>query len=547
MKNIKFKLKFTLIFGLIIILIVANFIKLNYTLNTISKETIKNIEYAKFSDQIHMSYIAHLEWDKTITEAILLKDMSLIERLQDDSHNCHFGQWYYSQERRDLEELLPDFALLLAGIETPHTNLHNSLINLKREVDSKDSLDLDKIIAIYNSEIKVYSNEVIDILLQLERKTDTFGIDGGEINRKMLEYVDNTRLTTAIPAIIIIIIIIIISIVISNNITNSLNKTVDYAKIIAKGDLTKRLDIEQKDEIGELALALKSMKKQIETAVESINDSSHQITGGANEMNNNSQTISQGANEQASSIEEISSAIEQMTATISQNTEQAQKAQKISEQSAQEMESGSKVVMKTVKSMKIIAERISVISEIADKTDLLAINAAIEAARAGEQGRGFAVVATEIRKLAENTLSAANEIIKLTKDSVEVADIAGEQLQNIVPKILETARYVKEISVASMEQNASANEINNSIMQFNNATQQTAASTEELAASIEELTSQSEQLLEIIAFFKIEKTSKKTGFLIDEKFNTPNFSENKPNTEIKLTSIDNLDNEFEKF
>jgi len=545
MKNLKFRAKFIVIFGIIIILIITNLVRLNYTLTNISKETVKNIEYAKFSDQIHMSYIAHLEWHKKISEAIIKKDFAKIQNLQEDSHNCDFGKWYYSNEKQELETLLPDFVQLLEEIEEPHKNLHNSLIKLKKEISSQDSLDINKITDIYNSDITVYANQVTNILHQLERKTDAFGIDGGKINENMFHYVNNSKLTSTILAFFIVIIIITLAFIITINITKSVSKAVNYTKTIAKGNFTEELEIDQKDEIGQLALALKTMKEQIEKTVTAINDSSQQITDGANEMNNNSQTISQGANEQASSIEEISSAIEQMTATINQNTDQAQKAQKISEESAQEMQSGSEIIMQAVDSMKTIADKISIISDIADKTDLLAINAAIEAARAGEQGRGFAVVALEIRKLAENTLNAAKEINKLTTESVKVADKAGAELQNIVPKIKETAKHVKEISVASMEQNSSANEISNSIMQFNNVTQQTAASTEELAASIEELTSQSEQLLEIISFFKINRT-----FQQNKTKTTSNYynqTHKKIDEEISFGDSNEFDDEFEKF
>ncbi len=300
MKNLKFRAKFILIFGVIIVLIMTNLLRLNLTLTNISDETVKNIEYAKFSDQIHMSYIAHLEWYKNISEAVIQKDFSLIQNMQEDSHNCDFGKWYYSEEREKLEALLPDFAQLLGDVETPHKNLHNSLTKFKQEIASQDSLDMEKITEIYNSEITLYANQVTEILHQLERKTDAFGIDGGKINENMFHYVNNSKITSTILAFFIVITIIILAFLITSNITKSVTKAVNYTKTIAKGNFKEELDLNQKDEIGDIAQGLKAMKEQIEKTVTAISESSQQITDGANEMNNNSQTISQGANEQAS-------------------------------------------------------------------------------------------------------------------------------------------------------------------------------------------------------------------------------------------------------
>lgn len=538
MKNLKFSTKFVLVFGIIILMIILNTFRVNSTLNKISNETEKNIEYAKFSDEIHMAYIAHLEWARKIDAAIISKDMSILNNVQGNYRECHLGKWYYSEERAELEQLLPDFKELLAQLDEPHSKLHSSLENLK-QVATGDSLDINQVLAVYNSDTKIHLNQVVVILHQLEQKTDSFGIDGGSVNEKLFEYVAQEKIYEWIFNVIIILLSILLGYIISANIINSVNKTVAFSQSMAKGDLTEELDVDQKDEIGILANEFEKMTKKIEQVIEAIKESSAQISGGADEMNNNSQMISQGANEQASSIEEISSAIEQMTATINQNTEQAVKAQRISEESSEEMQESSKVMIQAIDAMKEIAQNISVISEIADKTDMLAINAAVEAARAGEEGRGFAVVANEIRKLAENTQNAAKKIENLTKNSVKIADTAGEELMKIVPKIQKTSQYVKEISTASIEQNSSANEISNSINQFNQVTQQTAASTEELAASIEQLTSQAEQLFEIVSFFKTKSqnsfsTKKKTSFVSNKK--TKNYSAN-----------DNFDNDFEKF
>jgi len=172
--------------------------------------------------------------------------------------------------------------------------------------------------------------------------------------------------------------------------------------------------------------------------------------------------------------------------------------------SAEDAVAGGNAVTETVTAMKQIAQKISIIEEIARQTDLLALNAAIEAARAGEHGKGFAVVASEVRKLAERSQNAAGEISRLSGTSVEVAEKAGQMLIRMVPDIQKTAELVQEISAASNEQNAGAEQVNKAIQQLDQVIQQNSSASEEIASTAEELSSQAEQLQEAIAFFKLD-------------------------------------------
>ena len=536
MKNLKFGVKLSLAFGLIILLIIVNVIWIANSLNKITKMTENNISFSNLKADIDQAYIAHMEWEEKLTEALFNNETSKIMTLETNSHNCDFGKWYYSEERKKVEKLMPELTEFFEQIEEPHNRLHQSILLYDKVLkDKTDTLKTQNLLAVYNTQTLPALKDVVENFKRIKNKAEQINISSDEI----LQEQQKAILITILLTIFIIIISIIVAYLISQNIIKSLRKGINYSKTIAKGDLTQELDVDQKDEVGELAVSLKTMSGNVQRIIISIKDGVRQITSGANEMSSNSQEISQGANEQASSIEEISSAIEQMTATINQNTEQALKAQKTSEKAAENIKSSSVVVIEAVEAMKNIADKISIISDIADKTDLLAINAAVEAARAGEQGRGFAVVAVEIRKLAENTQNAAKEIELLTGSSVKVADQAGMKLKQIVPEILDTAKLVKEISTASIEQNSSANEISNSIQQFNDVTQQSAAATEELASSIEELTSQAEQLLEVVSFFKV--TQNMNFGKTQKNYNTNSYS-NK-----KFNSNDILDNEFEKF
>jgi len=287
-----------------------------------------------------------------------------------------------------------------------------------------------------------------------------------------------------------------------NTLINAINQIVEKAKLVAGGDLSVAL--KKRSENDELMQALSDMVKTIAGIIEEVQAAADNVALGSQQMSSTTESLSQGASEQASSSEEISSSMEEMVANINQNADNAQQTEKIALKAARDIAEGSKVVDQTVASMKNIAEKISIISEIASRTDLLAINAAIEAARAGEHGKGFAVVAAEVRKLAERSQIAATEIEDVSKSSVAVAERSGKLLAEIVPDIQRTARLVQEIAASSLEQNNGANQVNKAIQQLSQVTNENAASAEELATSTEELSSQAELLKDVISFFKLD-------------------------------------------
>lgn len=291
---------------------------------------------------------------------------------------------------------------------------------------------------------------------------------------------------------------------ITRAITRPIYQGVQFAETVANGDLTQSLDINQKDEIGQLAYALNSMVDKLKDVVGNVQSASGNVASGSAELSSSSEEMSQGATEQAAAAEEASSSMEQMAANIRQNADNAMQTEKIAIKSAEDAKVGGESVAKTLSAMRDIAGKISIIEEIARQTNLLALNAAIEAARAGEHGKGFAVVAAEVRKLAERSQHAAAEISELSESSVEVAEQAGEMLTKMVPDIQRTAELVQEISAASKEQDAGAEQVNKAIMQLDQVIQQNASASEEMASTSEELSSQAEQLQDIMAFFKVD-------------------------------------------
>ena len=332
---------------------------------------------------------------------------------------------------------------------------------------------------------------------------------------------------------------------------DAMRDVTDKTKIISGGDMT--VELKPRSQKDDLIFALSDMIKAISMVVNQVQVSTDNIADASQQMSMNSQQMSEGASEQASAAEEVSSSMEQMAANIQQNTDNSQQTEKIASKAAENILEGSKNVNMTVAVMKKIADKVTIIGDIAFQTNILALNAAVEAARAGEHGKGFAVVAAEVRKLAERSHIAAGEINELTKSSVDIADKSGLSLESIVPDIQKTAKLVQEITAASIEQSTGANQINNAINQLNKVTQQNAASAEEMATSSEELSAQADNLRDLIGFFKVKdsgvsmsKPSIKTKHAVITKSSKQNNSVSTKSGGISL-NMDQHDGEYERF
>jgi len=295
------------------------------------------------------------------------------------------------------------------------------------------------------------------------------------------------------------------AVLIARMISRPISEAAGIAKQLSDGNLTARITVTSSDETGVMMDAMKTMIERLNQIIGEVRGSADNLSSAAEQVSGTAQSISQSTSEQAASVEETSSSMEQMSASIAQNTDNAKVTDGMAGKAAKEAVEGGQSVRDTVEAMKQIAKKIAIIDDIAYQTNLLALNAAIEAARAGEHGKGFAVVAAEVRKLAERSQVASQEIGELSTSSVELAERAGRLLDEMVPSITRTSDLVQEITAASREQASGVGQINGAMTQLSQVTQQNAAASEELAATAEEMSSQAEQLQQAMAFFTLEQ------------------------------------------
>ncbi len=412
-----------------------------------------------------------------------------------EEQETQFKNWMISLEST---EALLNEGLLLTNSSRIKTLINDGLKDI--ETYKEKVLRFQELSNLQNESMLLQSQTAEEMMTQARSVRD--GVNS------YIETVTKQNTAVAVTfSIVAAILGIVVALLITKSLTSKLGgepaEIVEITSKIANGDLNIHFPDRR---LTGVYLSMQDMTRQLTSIVNDIISASEMVTSGSEQISASAQSISSGTSEQASNMEEVSASIEQLNSNTQQNMDNAIQSNTMAKEVSADSQKGSDAVADTVSAMKDIAEKISIIEDIARSTNMLALNAAIEAARAGEAGKGFAVVASEVRKLAESSGQAAKEITEITDGSVHKAVMAQEKIQQVVPSMKKTAELIEEITMASKEQNQGTEQINSAILQLDTVIQQNASSSEELASMSEELLSQATAMRDTIAYFKVNKS-----------------------------------------
>jgi methyl-accepting chemotaxis protein len=505
--------KLSIGFGIVILIILVNMLltyvmsrnnrRLNDEISTIFEPSAALL--SELNNQISNSKMLIKSWvyiDKVVDTPEKLKLKELHDRIFPDLNSKILEislLWKINSSNEQQERFNSISKYITDSLFTQHKIIMNKLTSMASYDDPLVMFEISPMVE-GNGSLMVQTDKVIGDINKLQIDLNA---KVAELRNEMDSSFSRFQIFTIIAGLIVILVTIIVSVWITRSIVDPLRKAVSFSQNIENGDLTAKVDIHQHDEFGDLAEALMRMQGKLSEVIGSFISGADNIAEASSQMNESSKSMSMNSANQAASAEEISSSIEEIAANIQQNTENSMQTERISLHAANEMKRVNESAKNSAASMKKIAERISIIGDIAFQTNILALNAAVEAARAGEHGKGFAVVAAEVRKLAERSKIAAEEISSLTHKSLTDSDEATKQLEAILPEIERTAKLVQEITAANLEQNSGIDQINNSIQQLNLITQQSASSAEKMSTNSDDLAQLANDLKGSAEYFNV--------------------------------------------
>ena len=461
--------------------------------------------------------IDHMNWQNKVI-IFLLDENSTTLKVSSDDHACKLGKWLYGEGRKKAEQTLPSLSPMLKQLEIPHKNLHDSAGEIQKAVKENDGFK-DEAIQIYNTKSRKALQGV---------KAGLHGI-AVEIEKHITEA--NTGLQSEVKLKTRMIIILtgfaillacLFSFFLARKISTTLRQSVDLAESLAEGNLTKRLDLQQKDELGLLATALNTMADKLNLMIGNMNSEVLGLASTSNELNviaqsmaessgnvserassvaaateqlsGNMNSVAAASEEASTNVNIVATASEEVTNSIAEVDTKTREARNITEDAVQLANSSSVKVDALGEAANQISKVTEVITEISDQTNLLALNATIEAARAGEAGKGFAVVANEIKELAKQTAAATGEIRSSIESMQGSTDETVAEIRQITEVIGRVDEIVAGITDSVAEQTATTNEIAENIQQaamgigeVNENVAQSSTSSVEIANDINEV------------------------------------------------------------
>jgi methyl-accepting chemotaxis protein len=480
--------------------------------------------------------LEHLDWAAKLQLALVNQEEIMDSELA--NFGRAFGEFLYGKERLEMAKIHPEINMILARLEQPHQRLHDSAARIAdaqragdyeraKRIYSEETqvalaqvrLGLQRAVAISHEEVagvrkaaELYQKESLPALEVVRHNLHAIRDTMNNTAEEKIEFMENELIYNELVMIIVTVVAILLGVLLAVVITRDTLKRlggdpavmVGIAHRIAAGDISQDLEVKQGDSES-LNAAMSEMVSRLKAVVWEVRYGADSLASVAQQLSASAQSISQVANEQAAGLEETTTSVEELNDLVQHNAENARVTDGMAHKVSGEAARGGEAVERTLAAMKQIANKISLIDDIAYKTNLLSLNAGIEAARAGEHGRGFSVVATEVRKLAENSRVTAREIDELATNCVDIAQDAGYLLKEIVPSVRKTADLVQAIAIASEEQAGGVEQITSAMGHIGQTTQQNATASEELAVASEQLTRQAEILQQSVAFFKLEE------------------------------------------